>query len=243
MTQSQIIHQVLQGKGGVGKSLVASIIAQHAVSRGQDVKCYDTDPVNATFARYEAFSAHVIPLIDDEQQIKSREFDDLAERLIAHRGTSVVDNGASTFLPWCSYSVQNSLEEMLLAADKQVFIHTVVTGGQAAQDTIDGLQALIQANAGAKIVVWANEFFGPVTPDGRSIHQHPLVVDNMGSIVAGVVSIKARNPETFGKDVQEMVQAHLTFDQVQFADGFGLMPRTRLETIRRDLFGQLDCIY
>jgi CO dehydrogenase nickel-insertion accessory protein CooC1 len=42
----------LQGKGGVGKSLVAAILSQYLASRGQDVHGIDTDPVNHTLSEY-----------------------------------------------------------------------------------------------------------------------------------------------------------------------------------------------
>jgi Mrp family chromosome partitioning ATPase len=37
------IHLTLQGKGGVGKSLVSSILAQYFRHRGADIHCLDTD--------------------------------------------------------------------------------------------------------------------------------------------------------------------------------------------------------
>ena len=46
------IHLTLQGKGGVGKSLVASILAQYFRHRGAEIHCLDTDPVNQTFSQY-----------------------------------------------------------------------------------------------------------------------------------------------------------------------------------------------
>ncbi|MBB4268183.1 CO dehydrogenase nickel-insertion accessory protein CooC1, partial [Roseospira visakhapatnamensis] len=42
------IHMTLQGKGGVGKSFIASLLAQHFLARGQAPICLDTDPVNQT---------------------------------------------------------------------------------------------------------------------------------------------------------------------------------------------------
>ncbi len=44
------IHLTLQGKGGVGKRLVASVLAQYLREKGKEVRCIDTDPVNRTFA-------------------------------------------------------------------------------------------------------------------------------------------------------------------------------------------------
>jgi adenylylsulfate kinase-like enzyme len=40
------IHLVLQGKGGVGKSVVASWLAEFLIQRGGPVRCIDGDPVN-----------------------------------------------------------------------------------------------------------------------------------------------------------------------------------------------------
>ena len=51
------IHLTLQGKGGVGKSLIASILAQYLKEKGREVRCIDTDPVNRMFAQYGALAA------------------------------------------------------------------------------------------------------------------------------------------------------------------------------------------
>ena len=47
------IHMILQGKGGVGKSFISSILAQHRIAKGKNPLCIDTDPVNATFLRFQ----------------------------------------------------------------------------------------------------------------------------------------------------------------------------------------------
>ena len=44
------IHMILQGKGGVGKSMIAATLAQWKRAHGEAPLCIDTDPVNATFA-------------------------------------------------------------------------------------------------------------------------------------------------------------------------------------------------
>ena len=52
-SNATIIHMSLQGKGGVGKSLVAAILSQYLASRGQDV----ADPVNHTLSEYRGLGA------------------------------------------------------------------------------------------------------------------------------------------------------------------------------------------
>ena len=46
------VHLISQGKGGVGKSLVASFLAQNLTDTNPDtpIHCFDTDPVNPTFS-------------------------------------------------------------------------------------------------------------------------------------------------------------------------------------------------
>ena len=52
MSRSNQVHLVLQGKGGVGKSFVSAILGQYFRARKGTLHCFDTDPVNATFAQY-----------------------------------------------------------------------------------------------------------------------------------------------------------------------------------------------
>ena len=59
------IHLSLQGKGGVGKSLAASVLAQYFRARAKPVRCIDTDPVNKTLSQYEALHAKPLMLLRD----------------------------------------------------------------------------------------------------------------------------------------------------------------------------------
>lgn len=43
------VHFIQQGKGGVGKSMIASILYQVLRLLGKKVAAFDTDPVNATW--------------------------------------------------------------------------------------------------------------------------------------------------------------------------------------------------
>jgi hypothetical protein len=56
-TVTPTIHLTLQGKGGVGKSLVASILAQYFRHRNAEIHCLDTDPVNQTLSQYTELRA------------------------------------------------------------------------------------------------------------------------------------------------------------------------------------------
>jgi cellulose biosynthesis protein BcsQ len=237
------IHLVLQGKGGVGKSLVAALLAQYLSANKAAtgaLLCADTDPVNDTFARYGAFGAQRIQILNADKNIDSRAFDALIETVLAHEGNCVIDNGASTFIPLSAYLKENSVVELLQEAGKKVFIHTVLTGGQAMDDTLMGLNALV-ASQGAPVVVWENEFFGEVARDGRRFADSKLYEKNKARI-AGIVTLHKRNADTFGKDMELLVSNKLTFDEAMASPVFSLMPRKRLKIIQISVFEQLAAL-
>jgi CO dehydrogenase nickel-insertion accessory protein CooC1 len=100
------IHMILQGKGGVGKSFIAALLAQYKASKGQPSLCIDTDPVNATFHGYQALGVRQIQLMEGNE-IKPRRFDALVEMIAPAEQDVIIDNGASAFLPLTHYLVSN----------------------------------------------------------------------------------------------------------------------------------------
>ena len=232
------IHLVLQGKGGVGKSFIAALLAQYLKTKNTSLFCADTDPVNDTFSRYVALNVCRVDVLNANQEIDSRVFDGLFEELLEYEGDSVVDNGASTFIPLSAYLADNGIIEMLNDADKTVYIHTVLAGGAAMDDTVNGLIALLN-NHSAKIVVWQNEFFGELVKNGKRFTDLTLYADNQHRI-QGIVTIQQRNAATYGKDIALMTSNKLTFDEVATSVLFTAIPRNRIKTIRNDIFQQLE---
>jgi uncharacterized protein YegP (UPF0339 family) len=234
------IHLMLQGKGGVGKSLASSILAQFLISKGNDVFCADTDPVNDTFSRYTAFPVESVRIMDAMNNIDTRQFDGLIEKLIAYDGQAVVDNGASTFVPLTSYLVDSFILKTLEDMGKRVVLHTVITGGQALQDTLTGLNSLLKAQT-SPIVVWENEYFGKVVKNGKTFLESELYKQNKDRIL-GVVKIDKRSADTYGRDMEMLASNMLTFEQAQTSDLFTLIPRIRLSHVQKALFEQLDTL-
>jgi hypothetical protein len=234
------IHLTLQGKGGVGKSLIAAILAQFFQNSGRDVRCIDTDPVNRTFAQYAALSADRLQLRDEHNRIDQRSFDTLMERFLTEdSATFVVDNGASTFLPLWHYLLENNALDYLRASGRNVYVHTVITGGQALVDTLNGFHELAQTTHGRNIVVWVNEYFGRVEADGKKLSDMTAFRENADKI-CGAVVIPKRNQDTFGRDLEEMISAKLTFREAIDERKLPIMAKQRLKLIQRDLFEQLE---
>src|SRR2546427_11905377 len=63
-------HLILQGKDGVGKSRVASWLAEFLISRGRQVRCIDGDPVNRSLSQYKALGAENPDLVNEDGLIQ-----------------------------------------------------------------------------------------------------------------------------------------------------------------------------
>jgi len=234
------IHLMLQGKGGVGKSLVAAILAQYLTQQGQKVQCIDTDPLNRTFAQYSALGADRIQVRDEHNRIDQRSFDGLLERFLTEHGaTFVVDNGASTFLPLWHYLLENRAVEYLQENHCKIYVHTVITGGQALLDTLNGLRELAESTQQRNMVVWVNEFFGRVEAQGKRFSEMTAFLESQDKI-CGIVVIARRNQDTFGRDIEDMIARKWTFQEAIVAPEFQLLAKQRLTIVRRELFEQLD---
>lgn len=236
------VHVILQGKGGVGKSVIASLIAQWHLAKEREVVCLDTDPVNATFAGYAGLNVERIELMDADKRIVERNFDQMMERLLSESRDFVVDNGASSFVPLSSYLVENEAAAMIAKNGKQLVVHAVVTGGQALHDTLHGLASLIeQMPATVQIVVWLNEFFGPIERDGKGFEEMQIYKNN-ASRIHGLVRLERQSSDTFRQDLEAMLDSKLTFAEALQSERFGLMPRQRLTQLQRRFFENMDVV-
>ena len=165
------IHMVLQGKGGVGKSMIAAVIAQYKAGNGQKPICIDTDPVNATFEGYKALGVRRLNIMDGDE-INTRNFDALVEQIATAEADVIIDNGASSFVPLSHYLISNQVPTLLRDMGHELVVHTVITGGQALQDTVSGFAQLAsQFPAECLFVTWLNPYWGAIEHAGGGVEQ------------------------------------------------------------------------
>jgi CobQ/CobB/MinD/ParA nucleotide binding domain len=234
------VHFSLQGKGGVGKSVVASWLAQYFRSKDLCVTCIDTDPVNATLTQFKDLNAEHLNVLK-AGGINEKQFDALVEQVCSRKGIYIVDTGATTFVPLWHYMLEHQLFRFLVDQGRRVFVHLVVTGGQGMQDTLAGFKRVAETAPDKSIVVWLNEYFGEVERDGKRFEDLQLA-QQFAAQLAGAVLIRERNRNTFGDDIKLMLQGFLTFDAAIRSEQFGLVSKQRLTIVRRDLFDQLDSL-
>ena len=68
------------------------------------------------------------------------------------------------------------------------------------------------------------------------------VYQNTKDRIIGIVRVEKRNPDTYGKDIEQMTKLHLTFDEVDATTEMTFMPKQRLRNVKRDLFSKLESL-
>jgi hypothetical protein len=233
------IHMVLQGKGGVGKSMIAAAIAQHKISKGQSPLCIDTDPVNATFEGYKALKVRRLNIMDGDE-INTRNFDVLVELIATAENDVIIDNGASSFVPLSHYLISNQVPALLQDMGHSLVVHTVITGGQALLDTVSGFAQLAsQFPAECLFVVWLNPYWGAIEHEGKGFEQMKAYTANKARVSA-IIKIPSLKEETYGRDFAEMLQERMTFDEALAMESLTIMTRQRLKIVRTQLYGQME---
>lgn len=233
------IHIILQGKGGVDKSMIASMVAQYMYGKNETPLCIDTDPVNATFEGYKSLDVQRLHIMDGDE-INTRNFDALVEMVAAAERDIIIDNGASSFVPLSHYLISNQVPSLLQEMGHDLVVHTIVTGGQALVDTVNGFAQLAsQFPAQCLFVVWLNPYWGPIEHEGKGFEQLKAYTANKGRVSA-IIQIPALKEETYGRDFSEMLRNRLTFDEALADPALTIMTRQRLKIVKTQLFAQLD---
>lgn len=229
-------HCIVGNKGGVGKSLVASLVMQYAEDQGWKPFGIECDQSNRTLSRYDRLRVDRLELLDREQQIDRRRFDALIEMLVQDDEPFVVmDNGQASFVPLTRYMVECTAFEILRESGRECFVHTVIAGGQLGSSTLRGLRDTLSAFGGhAKLVIWHNYHFGPV-----DLAAYEYVMECAERPVLGPIQLHLWS-KPFEDDVQDMLRSFLTFEEALASADFGLMNRQRLKLVRDHTFGALQ---
>jgi hypothetical protein len=232
------VHLVLQGKGGIGKTLVASLIAQFLREHDRTPVCFDTDPVNASLAAFAALEAQPVDLLTGDV-INVEAVDDMVERILKADADVVMDNGAASFIPLARYLVSDNIAELIEAAGKALVVHVILVGSGGAMETAKGLDTVLtQFSSSVRVVVWINEFFGPVAIDGTPVEDSRFFADNRDRLTS-IIRLRRQNPLTTGLNLGQMLERKLTFAEALTDPAFFTVPRQRLTMYRRQVWDQL----
>jgi hypothetical protein len=236
------IHVVLAGKGGIGKTFVASLIAQAIQERGEPLVCFDADPVNASLN--EIRGLHTEPLnlfLPDSDEADLDALDRMVERFLTEDATIVVDNGAASFLPLSRYLLQDGIAETLKGAGKSLVLHTLIAGGGELTQTVRGFDSIAsQFPAEIPLVLWLNPYHGAIIgADGAAFEDTPVYKKHRARIDA-LFHLPQLDRLSL-KSLGAMTSRRMTFVEAAESNLF-VMDKQRLLQIKRPIFEQLAAV-
>jgi hypothetical protein len=220
------IHLIGGEKGGVGKSLMARVLAQYMIDRQLPFLGFDTDRSHGALMRF--YSAYASPI----EINKVESLDAIVEAAVDQPGRRImVDLAAQTH-----DSLANWMEEagVVSLADemgmKIYYWHVMDTG----KDSVDLLRRLLDRfGSGLAYVLVRNQVRGN---DFSTLEQSGEQARAI-SLGANVVSVKKLNEHV----IQQIDAASSSFWQAKAdKDGLGLMDRQRVKMWLRDVYREID---
>lgn len=237
------LNLILQGKGGVGKSLVAKVLAEYFNERGNSSENVDTDPVNKTFAKIQSLNVVPIDLIQN-QAVSPQMFDSMVDIIINNKNRNfVIDNGSSCFLPLLKYINDNEFLELLEEQGINLVIHTVLSGGANEDDCLGGLETLQQliTNSNIKnkdlLAVWVNPYFGTF----KSLENNTPLFDV--THIKDIFVLNSYDNDLYVSDFSYLNENRITHQEAMNSSNITFMSKRRIDSIYRSIFEPLDKFY
>jgi hypothetical protein len=123
-------------------------------------------------------SREKLDLVNQDGVVMRCRYDGLVDRFLNEQAAFVVDSGATAFLPFWTYIVESDITAVLREAGRRVYVQIPISGGEMLNDTLLGFKTLAETAAEKSLIVWINEYFGPVALDEKSFDQMQVYLDN-----------------------------------------------------------------
>ena len=223
------IHLIGGEKGGVGKSLMARVLAQYMIDRGIPFTGFDTDRSHGALLRF--YTGYATPLQVDRYEA----LDSIIESAVDHPERRVlVDLAAQTHEPLVKWMDESGV--LNLAAEMDLGIHYwhVMDSGK---DSVDLLTKLLDRfSTGVHYVLVRNQVRGN---DFNVLEQSGEQARAMG-LGAHVVTVK-RLHESVVNAIDATSSSFWSAKNVaEGSAGLGLMDRQRVKMWLRDIYREID---
>ena len=236
------LHFCLGDKGGIGKSFIAALMAQHVRDNviGSKPICIDMDMKNKTLSRYSELGVELID-VRTEGDIDRSKFDLMINRIdeAGEDDVIIVDVGGNIYISLTDYMRVNEAYEMIAARDVEILLHVPIVGGGDMFPTLKTLDEVIaNTPSDVMIAVWINQKNGRVEHDGKSFEGSERA-ERYADRIRCVTTIPLWRPD-MQMNVAAMLEAAVTFEQALDSGMFDLMSRQRLTMAKRYLYAAMD---
>lgn len=226
------ISFVMQKKGGVGKSVCASLYYQALAEAGRSVIGVDTDPSNKSLMAYKSLNIIALDILGKEDDVDKGMFDQLWDAIdsVPHDSHVIVDSGSSSFPALRAYLMSNKAIEALEGLGHTVRIHVVIKGGADLGHTCSSLKSLAVDFPDTQFVPWLNPYDGDIRTDDGKEFEDLLVFKEHGYQFHSVVKVPDRCQNSmWRKDLQQHFTKCQSFQEAIKSPENHIMTRQRLK--------------
>jgi len=209
-------------KGGVGKSVVARVLAQYFIDNELPFTGFDTDRSHTTFTRF--YQGYASPVIVD----RFESLDAIAQALVDHTGEStpsiIVDLAAQTASPVARWIKESDLLTLMAEMGITVNLWHIADSGK---DSVDLLDRLIETyGEGPNYIVVKNEGRG----SDFSQLDHSEALQKALSKGAHVVSLGQLHESSMRKIDRQDTSFWAAVHQTSGPEALGLLERQRVKS-------------
>jgi len=209
-------------KGGVGKSVVARVLAQYFIDNELPFTGFDTDRSHTTFTRF--YQGYASPVIVD----RFESLDAIAQALVDHTGETtpsiIVDLAAQTATPVARWIKESDLLTLMAEMGITVNLWHIADPGK---DSVDLLDRLIETyGEGPNYIVVKNE--GRGTDFSQLDHSEAL--QKALSKGAHVVSLGQLHESSMRKIDRQDTSFWAAVHQTSGPEALGLLERQRVKS-------------
>lgn len=222
------IHLIGGEKGGVGKSMMARLLAQYFIDRQWPFLGFDTDRSHSTFSRFYAdFAA---PVVVDRYEAMDR----VVESAVEQPGRRVlVDLAAQTHAPLVKWMEDSGVLDVADLSGLAIHYWHVMDAGR---DSVDLLERVLdQFGQRVRYVLVQNQLRGN---DFSQLEASGLL-DRVQTLGAPIITIKQLHTP-----VMQKIDAHNSsfWSALQSGSpaGLGLLERQRLKMWLGHAYGEID---
>jgi len=226
------IHFIGGEKGGVGKSLVARVVAQYMIDKQLPFLGFDTDRSHGALLRF--YAGYASPVLLDRYET----MDAIFEAAVEHPDRRVlVDLAAQTHDPLVQWMDDSGVLE--LAAEGHFAIHYwhVMDAGK---DSVDLLKRLLDRFGNRlKYVLVLNQIRGEDFSILTQSGEHTRALD-LGARIVNLRHLRDAVINKIDSTSSSFWSAQNASDKT--STGLGLMDRQRVKIWMRDCYQQLECV-
>lgn len=228
------VQIIVQGKGGVGKTLVASMIAEYCQRAGA-TGIIDMDPKNGSLSEFEQMKTAKVAVSDGANFDAA---DDLFSEILESKPSHswVIDTAGESFDSVLEYLSDEVMLAELAEAGHTVYCHVVVVGGASKTASALSLNKAVEAfkGTGINVILWNNDYFGEVGAGDAG-----NVIDILQADLVGTVNLKTRS-RLIRSHFETKYVEKLTLAEVE--SSWERVRRNRIIAVYNDVFSQLNAI-